>query len=94
MGVFTLKRFQENPKKKIGPEYLSELVSDYQPVRVLRSASKQLLSVPPKKEINTVTYGERSFKYLGPKLWNDIPQNLKNSASKESFKRNLKTFLF
>ena len=39
-------------------------------------------------------YGERSFQKVGPKLWNELPQEIKNCMSLDSFKVYLKTFLF
>ena len=42
-----------------------------------------------------VQYGRTSFShslvtYQGPKLWNDLPSNIKNSLSLNSFKRKFK----
>lgn len=39
-------------------------------------------------------YGERSFQKVGPKLWNELPLEIKNCMSLDSFKVYLKTFLF
>ncbi len=72
------------------PCYLrSLLVQDQR--RPLRSNSSavQLLAPCTKKNI-----GEHSFAVRGPKLWNSLPANLRNSTSYPTFKRNLKTFLF
>ena len=78
----------------IGPEYLNEIISWYAPTRVLRSSSQMLLAIPSKKDAQKKTYGERSFSYTGPLLWEPIPLSLKNSSSKESFKSQCKTYLF
>ena len=40
------------------------------------------------------SFGQRSFSYIAPKLWNQVPQNLRLSPSLNSFKSQLKTFLF
>ena len=77
------------------PGYLCELVVPYVPRRVLRSAELNLLTVPPGKHGK---YGSRSFARASANLWNSLMGEraacLKNSPTLESFKRNLKTFLF
>jgi len=40
------------------------------------------------------TFSDRSFSTAGPRLWNSLPQDLRQSDSLESFKKNLKTHLF
>ena len=42
---------------------------------------------------NSFQYGLRSIQYMGPKTWNELPEILKNSTSKFSFKQTLKTFI-
>ena len=44
--------------------------------------------------VNTKTFGERSFSYAGPSVWNNLPQTLRHSDSTSSFKAALKTHLF
>ena len=39
-------------------------------------------------------YGERSFQKAGPKMWNELPLDIKTCNSLESFKVALKTYLF
>ena len=39
------------------------------------------------------TIGERSF-FCGPKTWNSLPKDLRETESLDTFKRQLKTFLF
>ena len=45
------------------------------------------------KKVNT-TYGERTFDYIGPRLWNALPVNVRILENIESFKKNVKTILF
>ena len=73
------------------PEYLSDLVDFYKPKRILRSSSKNLLSVP---EIRTKTYGERCFVYAAATEWNNLPDDLRFCPSLDIFKSKLKTHLF
>ena len=39
-------------------------------------------------------YGDSAFSVSAPKLWNNIPENIKCSPNLTSFKSNLKTDLF
>ena len=43
------------------------------------------------------SYGDRAFSVAAPRLWNNIPDSIKYSedrSSFNSFKRNLKTYIF
>ena len=75
--------------------YLCELVVPYVPRRVLRSAESNLLTVPPGKPGK---YGSRSFVRASANLWNYLRGEradwLVKSPTVESFKINLKTYLF
>lgn len=57
--------------------------------RILRNVRQGTLCIP--KTINY--YGERTTKYLVPKLFNDIPQDIANCKSKPIFKRKLGEYL-
>ena len=67
-------------------------VQPYTPARQLQSASDTQTFVIPR--VNTKTFGERSFSYAGPSVWNNLPQTLHHSDSTSSFKAALKTHLF
>ena len=73
------------------PSYLRELLEDYNPSRNLRSATKKLMCVPHRRLNN---YGCRSFSFVGPSYWNNIPEPLRKSPKLSLFKRGLKTYLF
>ena len=79
----------------LAPGYLCKLVVPYEPQIVLRSAESNLLTVPPGKPGK---YGSRSFVWASANLWNSLRGEmaawLKNSLTVESFKLNLKTYLF
>jgi hypothetical protein len=76
--------------KNLMPQYLCDLVQPYVPKRSLRSADRSLLVLPiPKKRI-----GLQAFQFIGPKLWNDLPLNIRQCQSLHSFKKLLKTHLF
>ena len=40
--------------------------------------------------MKSVNYGFKSIRFLGPKIWERIPNNLKNKESIESFKMTIK----
>ena len=73
------------------PPYISELVPQYTPSRSLRSASSHLLTIPRTK---LKAYGDRAFSYTGPSVWNGLPNMLREITEKNSFKCELKTYLF
>ena len=73
------------------PSYLREMLKEYVPPRTLRSTSKNLLCEP---RTNMKTYGDRSFSACAPKLWNELPNNIRAAGSVAIFKRQLKTHLF
>ena len=75
----------------LGPSYMSDLLLPYQPSRTLRSSGTGLLEVP---KVRTKTYGEASFYYYGPRLWNSLPEDLRAAETVDIFKGRLKTHLF
>ena len=74
-----------------GPSYLAGLLSPYLPPRSLRSADSGQLTKP---RVRTSKYGERSFAFAAPLLWNALNRDVRNAKSVESFKGCLKTELF
>ena len=58
----------------------------------LRSNSKILLQEPISQNKNKSE--DRAFSFVAPKLWNDLPDYVRNAITSESFKKNLKTHLF
>lgn len=76
----------------MAPAYLKDLIRPYQPVKELRSASQHLLEEPTSRPLNC--YADRAFGRAGPRLWKEIPLELRDESSLETFKSNLKTHLF
>ena len=74
------------------PQYLQDLVKAYIPKRQLRSATDPTALVVPRMRLKTV--GEKSFGYCAPKVWNALPQGLREAGSIDTFKKQLKTYLF
>ncbi len=60
----------------LAPQYLSELLSHYSPPRPLRSQNSGHLIIP---RISKSTAGSRSFFYLAPKLWNNLPNTVREA---------------
>jgi len=72
------------------PSYLSILLNHYTPLRTLRSANQYLLQ---HLWVST-EFAKRSFSYLAPKIWNNIPVNIRLCSTLPTFKHRLKTYLF
>ena len=75
----------------LAPGYISDLVRQYEPRRSLRSVDLHLLHKPGSR---TNTYGDRSFTICSPHLWNMMPITLRRQHELESFKTDLKTYLY
>ena len=75
----------------LAPEYLASKLIWYKPNRNLRSEDMLLLV---ERKCKMKMYGERAFSDIAPKLWNNLPINIRKCHSVNSFKTNLKTFLF
>ena len=76
------------------PLYLSDLLQKHNPSRLLRSASRSHLDVPGPRDSKTKQYGQRSFRYVAPSLWNVLPESIKEKDSIQSFRPSLKTHFF
>ena len=73
----------------IAPSYLSELLSQYSPTCTLCSGNKQLLQETKSNR----SWGDRSFAIAAPRLWNELPFNIRTANSITVFKKQLKTHL-
>ena len=72
------------------PPYFDDLISEYVPTRNLRSSGTGLLTPLRVK----CSFGEKAFANSAPSLWNSLSSTIRNAKSIESFKSNLKTYLF
>ena len=75
----------------LAPRYLSDLLEDHAPERNLRSADKELLTIPTGTKR---THGDRAFSVAAPTLWNSLPLAIRQSQTLDSFKSALKRHLF
>ncbi len=75
----------------LATQYLSGLLSYYSPSRPLWSQNSGHLII---SRISKSTAGGRSFSYLVPKLWNNLPNTVREADTLCQFKSRLKTHLF
>lgn len=73
------------------PAYISDLTHPYRTSRSLRSSDQGLLVVP---RTRLKTKGDRAFEAVAPRLWNELPRDIRASPSVDTFKGQLKTHLF
>ena len=74
------------------PSYLKDLVQVYVPRRALRSGMDNTKFLKP--VMNYKSYGEKSFSFYGPSVWNSLPFDLRRIENIDTFKRHLKTYFF
>ena len=72
------------------PLYIYDLLTDYTPIRPLRSSDGGFLVV---LRIRSGA-GKCEFSYCRPALWNALPDELRSIKTVSTFKAKLKTFLF
>jgi len=77
----------------LAPQYLGPLsyVADLPGRRPLRSAGTNRLAVPP---VKLTTVANRAFPVVGPRRWNDLPDDVTSAESLSKFRQRLKTHLF
>ena len=76
---------------KTAPSYLSDLLEQYVPSRLLRSGSQNLLKIPPRAKKKCT---EKAFNHCAPYIWNSLPCDIREAKSESQFKNDLKTHLF
>ena len=59
----------------MAPLYITELLCSRTCSRTLRSTDQKPLAVPKSK---LITYGDRAFSVAAPKLWNELPLDLRS----------------
>ena len=59
----------------LSPSYIRDLLQTYKPSRSLRSSTMNLLVTP---RLRLKFYGDCAFSVCAPKLWNNLPQNVKS----------------
>ena len=69
------------------PEFMRDLFSLRETSRLVRENYMLNLSIPVH---NQVTFGSKSLRVFGPKVWNSLPYHIKSSESLELFKMIIK----
>ena len=88
---FKMMLYVYKSQNGLAPAYLRDLLHAYTPSRKLRSADKSFLHQP---HYRTKSYGGRAFAVAAPKMWNELPLEVRLSDSLDIFKKKLKTYLF
>ena len=71
----------------LNPNFMRDLLKLRFLNRLAREKHKMNMIIP---EFNQVTYGKKSLRTFGPKLWNSLSYHIKSSENLESFKRTIK----
>ena len=69
------------------PPYVSSLFTERESEYSLRRNHSLIL--PP---YNTISFGKQSIRYTGPKVWNSLPNNLRQTTSLKEFKNLISTW--
>ena len=75
----------------MAPKYLQDVLVKCKKTRLLRINDQNKLVEP---KTNLVTYGDRAFSAVAPRLYNRLPLDLRKCESYELFKQKLKTHIF
>ena len=75
-------------KNKLSAEIMKQVFDFQEPYYNLRSETSQFR----RENIKTTRFGIKSFKFLGPKMWVMVPQNIRNCKSLQKFKKLIKVW--
>ena len=75
-------------KNNLSPQIIQDIFPQEKKIYTLRNENHLTLSNP-----KSVSYGIESLRYLGPKIWNMLPDKLKQAASLSTFKAEIKTWI-
>jgi hypothetical protein len=75
----------------LAPHYINNMLKPFTPSVNLRSSSKGFLTI---HSVRLVNYGERSFSYAAPKLWDELQEYIGKRETLPIFKTRLMTYLF
>ena len=71
--------------------YLQKLLEYHELEKETRSSEKRIIKIPKRK---CKAFLDRSFTISGPKLWDKLPDAIKNATTLKLFNKMLKTHLF
>ena len=73
-------------KNSLTPEIMTEVLEIKEPHYNLRSEASHF----KRENVKSAHYGIQSMRHLGPKIWNMVPQNIRESSSLNQFKSLIK----
>ena len=68
----------------INPSFMNEIFRLRVTSRMVRSQYRLNLDIP---KVNQVSFGNKSIRSFGPKIWNSLPPHVKSCENLETFKR-------
>ena len=71
----------------INPSFMNEIFRLRVTNRMVRSQYRLNLDIP---KVNQVSFGNKSIRSFGPKIWNSLPPHIKSCENLETFKRVIK----
>ena len=74
----------------INPSFMKQIFQLRETSRTVQNQYKLNLSVP---KVNQVSYGEKSLRCYGPKIWNSLPIHLKSCENLNTFKDIIKNWI-
>ena len=89
--VFILTKTHDIINGKIPSLHFTKLESQRNNTRNLRSNNLNNLKIP---KFNKVKFGQRSFNYLAPKFWNNLPTETKLIQSRRKFISEIKNIIY
>ena len=75
--------------KNLGPSYMSDMYSLMENPRTTRNSIYKL-----KLPLKSTNMGQRSVSYIGPKIWNNLPNECKLQEHPNKFKHKIKDTFF
>ena len=75
-------------KNGIAPDIINDIFELQNPSYNLRSSCNQF----SRENVKAVHYGIQSVRYIGPKIWELVPNNIKYSNSSSKFKKLIKSW--
>ena len=73
-------------KNSLAPEIMTEVFEIKEPHYNLHSEASHF----KRENVKSTHYGIQSMRHLGPKIWNIVPQNIRESSSLNEFKSLIK----
>ena len=75
-------------KNQMAPEILNDIFQNRTSSYNLRNNSSFSI-----RQVHSVYHGTESLSFLGPKIWELVPEDIKQSESYEIFKRKIKSWI-